>query len=386
MNTRKICIVTGTRAEYGLLKPLIDGIGQDGAFELQVVATGTHLSPEFGLTIAGIERDGVKVDEKIEMLLSSDTAVGVGKSMGLALIGFADALARLKPDVMVLLGDRYETLCAAAAALVSKVPIAHLHGGELTEGAFDESIRHAITKFSYLHFAATERYRRRIIQMGEAPERVFNVGAIGIDNINKLPLLDRDTLEADLGVKFAKQNVLVTFHPVTLDTMPPEAQVEQLLLALDEFPQVYTIFTKANADAGGRIINRIVESYVDTNSHRSVLFSSLGQLRYLSLMQMCDAVVGNSSSGIIEAPSLKVPTVNIGARQKGRERAKSVLDCAENSASIVDAVKMALGFEFQTVAKNCTNPYGSGGVAEMICTVLRTCPLEVLKPFYDVPL
>jgi GDP/UDP-N,N'-diacetylbacillosamine 2-epimerase (hydrolysing) len=305
---RKICVVTGTRAEYGLLYWLMKEIESNKDLELQLIITGMHLSPEFGLTYKEIEKE-FKIDKKIEMLLSSDTPVGISKSMGLAQISFAEAYDELKPDIVVVLGDRYEIFSAVSAALVSRIPIAHIHGGEITEGAIDEAFRHSITKMSHIHFTATEEYRKRVIQLGENPDRVYNVGAMGIENIRRIKLLSKEEFEKSINFKLNEKNILVTFHPVTLENNTAENQFSELLEAIDKLKNTNIIFTKANSDTDGRIINKMIDEYVLKNRHKAIAFTSLGQLRYLSAMQYVDAVVGNSSSGIVEDPSFKIGTV-----------------------------------------------------------------------------
>lgn len=383
---RKICVVTGSRAEYGLLYWLMKEIQSDAGSELQLVVTGMHLSPEFGLTYKEIEKE-FPINKKIEILLSSDTPIGISKSMGLAQISFAEAYAELNPDIVVLLGDRYEIFSAAAAAMVSRIPIAHIHGGETTEGAFDEAIRHSITKMSHLHFVATEDYRQRIIQLGEAPDSVFNVGAPGLDNISKLSLLAKNEFEREIGFKLGSRNLLVTFHPVTLEQGTAQAQFQQLLFALDELGDTRIIFTKANSDTDGRIINSMIDSYVSANSKKAIAFASLGQLRYLSALQYIDAVVGNSSSGLIEAPSFKVGTINIGDRQKGRIKAASVIDCTPDREAINTAIRQLYSSAFQENIRNVKNPYGDGGASKKIAGVISSHPLNNLlkKIFYDLP-
>src|SRR5690554_4148256 len=321
----KICIATGTRAEYGLLKPLIEKISSDNYFTLQLLVTGAHLSPEFGLTYKQIEADGYKIDAKVEMLLSSDTPEGITKSMGLGIIGYADALKQLSPDLLIILGDRYEMLSVASTALIFRIPILHIHGGELTEGAYDDAIRHAITKMSALHFTSTEEYRKRVIQLGEHPKTVFNVGAIGLDNFTSLSILSKSELENELNIKFNKYNFIVGFHPETLSNYSIEDQFKSLLQAIDVQTDSFFIFTKANADTDGRIINQLIEKYVSSHPEKAALFASLGTQRYLSLMKLVTAVVGNSSSGILEAPSAPTATINIGDRQQGRIQAKSII-------------------------------------------------------------
>ena len=284
---KKVCIITGSRAEYGLLKPLIKKLKDSKSLELQIIATCTHLSPEFGLTYQEIENDGFKINEKIEILLSSDTSIGISKSMGLAMISFCEAFDRLKPNIIIILGDRYEIFAAASAATVARIPIAHIHGGETTEGAFDESFRHSITKMSYLHFTSTEEYRKRVIQLGEDPQRVFNVGAIGIENIKTIDLLEKDKLQETLGYQFGEKTILVTFHPTTLENNTAENQFKNLLDAIEEFETIKVIFTKSNADIGGKIINNMIDEYVKRNNQKSVAYTSLGSVKYLSVMKYC---------------------------------------------------------------------------------------------------
>lgn len=383
---RKVCVVTGTRAEYGLLYWLMRDIHADGDMELQLIVTGMHLAPEFGLTYREIETEfGIR--KKIEILLASDTAVGVSKSMGLAQISFAEAYEELQPDVVVVLGDRFEIFSAAAAALIARIPIAHIHGGEITEGAFDDAIRNAVTKMSHLHFAATEEYRRRIIQMGEDPERVFNFGAPGLDNLAKLKLLTQPELEHQLGFGLGNRNLLVTFHPATLEKNAALDQFDQLLQALDELEDTRIIFTKANADIQGRAINSRMEEYVSTRSDKAIVFASLGRLRYLSALQYVDAVVGNSSSGLIEAPSFGIGTVNIGDRQEGRVKAASVIDCAPRRQDIASAIRQLYTADFQKKLRGVVNPYGAGGASRKIAGILRSTSLAPLlkKRFRDIP-
>lgn len=383
---RRICVVTGSRAEYGLLRWLMAEIQADPDCELQVVATCMHLSPEFGLTWKRIEEDGFPIAEKVEMLLSSDSPVAISKSMGLGQIGLADAYSRLRPDLVILLGDRFETLSAAAAAAVARIPLAHIHGGELTEGAVDDVFRHAVTKMSHLHFTSAEAYRHRVIQMGEAPERVFNVGALGLDGIRKVDLLSRDALGEAMGFPLRARNLLVTFHPATLEGNVSAHQFRQLLEALESVPDAGIILTKANADAHGRIINDIIDEYAATRPDRVCAFASLGQQRYLSALKAVDAVVGNSSSGLLEAPGFGTPTVNIGDRQKGRLRAASVVDCAPETGAIRVALARALSPEFRLSPGFTANPYGDGRAAERIMAVLRRpLPSNLLqKTFHDL--
>jgi GDP/UDP-N,N'-diacetylbacillosamine 2-epimerase (hydrolysing) len=382
---RKVCIITGTRAEYGLLYWLIKEIQEDSDLELQIIATGMHLSPEFGLTYRQIEKDGFKIDKKIEMLLSSDTPIGISKSMGLGVIGFAEAYADLKPDIVVLLGDRFEIFSAAAAAMIARIPIAHLHGGEATEGLIDEPIRHSITKMSHLHFTAAEEYRRRVIQLGESPARVFNVGGLGIDNIRKLKLMNREEFEDAIEFELGPKNLLITFHPVTLEHATAGDQFQNLLNALDELQDTKFIFTKPNADTEGRLITKMLDDYVSENSDKAIAFVSLGQLRYLSALKFVDACVGNSSSGLAEAPTFKIGTINTGDRQRGRIKADSVIDCEPDKESILTAIRKLYSKEFQNKLKDVKNPYGEGGVAEKIKKILKeVCLTDILKKrFYD---
>lgn len=382
---RKICVITGTRAEYGLLRWVMQGIKDDPELKLQIIATGMHLSPEFGLTYKAIEQDEFQIDRKVEMLTSSDTAVGIAKSMGLGLIGFADALHELQPDMIVVLGDRFEIFAAVSAALVARVPVAHLHGGETTEGAFDESIRHSISKMSHLHFVAAADYARRVIQLGEQPKRVFLVGGLGIDVIKQMRLLGRDALQDSLGFRLGNKNLLITFHPVTVEGESSACQMRALLEALDELEDTHLIFTLPNADTGGRELAAMVEEFVISRPHTCV-FQSLGQLRYLSCMQFMDGVVGNSSSGLAEAPSMRIGTINIGDRQKGRLSADSVIHCLPDRESIRNALERLYEPTFRSALAKTTSPYGNGGASRKILDVIKNHSLENLlkKSFYDI--
>ena len=384
--SRKICVITGTRAEYGLLRWVMQGIKDDAELSLQIIATGMHLSPEFGLTDREIEKDGFLIDRKVEMLTSSDTSVGIAKSMGLGLIGFADALNELKPDLIVVLGDRFEIFAAVSAALVARIPIAHLHGGETTEGAFDEALRHSITKMSHLHFVATEQYRQRVIQLGEQPDRVFLVGGLGIDNIKRMRLLDRAELEASIDFKLGQKNLLITFHPVTLEASTAKVQMSELLDALATLKDTQLIFTMPNADNDGRILIKLVQQFVDQHANARA-FTSLGQLRYLSCIAQVDGVVGNSSSGLTEVPSIKKGTINIGDRQRGRLQAASIINCEPNCESIVAALRQLYSTEFQDGLSKVINPYGAGGASEKIVSTLKHCSIAgiVKKRFHDLP-
>lgn len=383
--SRKICVVTGTRAEFGLLRWLMQEIQESKDLELQVIATGMHLSPEFGLSFQEIEQAGFQIDAKVEMLLSTDTASAVTKSMGLGLIGCSDAYARLAPDLIILLGDRFEIFAAAASAMIAGIPIAHLHGGETTEGAFDEAIRHSITKMSHLHFVAAEEYQRRVVQLGENPERVFLVGGLGIDAIKRITLLDRKALEASLNFRLGRKNLLITFHPVTLEGNSSSGQMEELLAALDELTDTNLIFTMPNADTGARKLASMIESFVTTHSNARV-YTSLGQLRYLSCMQYVDGVVGNSSSGLTEAPSMGIGTVNIGDRQKGRLSSISVIHCAPTRDSIRAALARLYEPSFQASLASTSNPYGNGGASKKIIEVLKSQKIDNLlkKSFFDL--
>ncbi|MDB9752176.1 UDP-N-acetylglucosamine 2-epimerase, partial [Gammaproteobacteria bacterium] len=342
-------------------------------------------SPEFGFTYREIEQDGFKIDRKIEMLTSSDTSVGITKSMGLGMIGFADALNELKPDLIVVLGDRFEIFAAVSAALVARIPVAHIHGGEATEGLIDEAIRHSITKMSHLHFVAAEEYRQRVIQLGENPERVFLVGGLGIDNIKHLKLLDRTELEYAINFKLGQKNLLITFHPVTLDVGTAAEQMEELLVALDTLNETHLIFTLPNADTDGRILINMIEQYVKNRSNACV-FTSLGQKRYLSCVYYVDGVVGNSSSGLAEVPSFRKGTINIGDRQRGRIQTESVINCEPNRQDIKAAIEKLYDQDFQTSLKDVKNPYGEGGASEKTVKVISSISLdEILKKrFYNL--
>lgn len=384
--SRSVCVVTGSRAEYGLLRRVMQGISDAPDLRLQVVATGMHLAPEFGETYRDIGRDGFNIDARVESLLSSDTGTGVAKSIGLGVIGFADALERLRPDLLLVLGDRFEILAAVTAALVMRVPVAHLHGGELTEGAFDDAIRHSITKMSHFHFVATEEYRKRVIQLGEHPQRVFPVGALGVDAIHNLPLLDRGALESSLGFELGARSLLITFHPSTLELTSATAQMTELLAALDSLSDTCLVFTMPNADTGGRALQGMVQEFVAGHPNAHV-FASLGQLRYLSCMRHVDGVVGNSSSGLIEAPTLRKGTVNIGRRQKGRVRAESVIDCPPQRSAIRCAIERLYEPDFRAIVAVVRNPYDGGGASAKILELVRTLPLEGVleKSFFDLP-
>lgn len=381
---RKVCVVTGTRAEYGLLSRLMWLIRADHDLTLQIIATNMHLSPEFGLTYKEIEADGFTIDKKVEMLLSSDTSNAITKSIGLATIGFADAYEDLQPDILLILGDRFEILAAATAALIYKIPVAHLHGGEITEGAYDDAIRHAITKMSHLHFVSTEIYRQRVIQMGEHPSTVFNVGALGCENIKSLKLMSKDELEKSLGFKLDRNTILITYHPVTMECNTSEQQFRELLSAIDLFPELKVIFTMPNSDTDGRIIMKMIKEYVAKNPERTVWFDSLGCYRYLSVLQYIGGVVGNSSSGIIEVPSFHIPTINIGDRQKGRVAAASVLNCKPTRQDIQQRLAVILAPGYLNSLVSVTNPYDMPDTAINILETLKRQPIVSMKSFYNL--
>lgn len=383
---RKICLITGSRAEYGHLCWLAREIADDPDLRLQWLVTGSHLVERFGLTCREIEDDGFVIDEKVEMPLADDSAGAIARSLGEGVIGMSDALGRLSPDIVVILGDRYEMLAAASAALLLGLPIAHLHGGEVTEGAFDDAIRHAITKMAHLHFVAAETYRQRVIQLGEQPDRVHHVGAPGLDNIDNLDLLDLGSLEGLLGFRLGAGYFLVTYHPVTLQSGDPAAPAREMLTALDAFPERNILFTGVNADPGHDAIARAITDYARANPERVLLRASLGAAIYLSAMKHAAAVIGTSSSGLIEAPALRVPAVNIGDRQKGRLRAPSVIDCKETAVSIRQAIERALEPSFPGVLEDTACPYGSGGASPKIKKLLKNALLEnfTWKRFHDV--
>ena len=389
---RKVCVFTGTRGEFGLLRWVMQGIQDSPDLILQIVATGMHLSPEFGMTIQEIRDDGFQPDETVEILLSGDTSTAVCKSMGLGLISYGEAIQRLQPDMILVLGDRFETFCMAAAAHVCRVPVAHIHGGETTQGAIDEAFRHSITKMSHLHFTSTEKYRQRVIQLGEHPDRVFNVGAIGIENIRRFSLLSKQELERDIGFVLGNRYLLVTFHPVSLEHSTAEDQFKKILKALDQVTSdsnelMKIVFTKANADTDGRIINRLIDDYVFEHSDKAIAFTSMGALKYLSAMKHASAVVGNSSSGIIEAPTFKVPTVDIGNRQRGRVKAPSTINCEPEVNTILNGIETVLSPAFIESLSNMPNPYERANTCSTIVGSLEKISLEGLinKTFYDIP-
>ncbi|CAE06964.1 UDP-N-acetylglucosamine 2-epimerase [Parasynechococcus marenigrum] len=381
---RKIGVVTGTRAEYGLLRWVMQGIKDSELLDLQLIVTGMHLSPEFGLTVKDIEADGFSIDRKVEMLLSSDTPTGITKSIGLGMIGFADALTELQPDLLVVLGDRYEILAAASAALIARVPIAHIHGGELTEGAFDDAIRHSVTKMANLHFVAAEEYLKRVIQLGEQPETVYNVGGLGIDNILRLTLLTRTQLEKEIDFKLSKRNLLITFHPVTLESDSTADQMEELLAALEKLDDIGLIFTMPNADTDGRNLFKQINAFCESHPMARA-YTSLGQLRYLSCIKHVDGVIGNSSSGLTEVPSFRKGTLNIGDRQRGRLCAASVINCPADHVSISESIQRIFSPSFLSTLPTVKNPYGDGGASEAIVKVIEQREFTNLlkKSFFD---
>lgn len=383
----KVCVATGSRAEYGLLKPVIERINNATELELYLLVTGAHLSSEFGLTYKEIEKDGYTINKKVEMLLSADTPSSIVKSMGVEMLSLADIFAAEHFDMIVILGDRYEMLIIASAALVYRIPIAHIHGGETTEGAIDEAIRHAITKMSYLHFASTEVYRNRIIQLGEEPQRVFNVGALGVENIKKNRLLSKKEIEDIIQFKITKNTIMVTYHPVTLENQSNEEHFENLLKVLRSKKELRVIFTKANSDPNGRIINYMIDEFVKENKERSIAFISLGQIRYLSVLKYCSFVVGNSSSGIVEAPSFHIPTVDIGDRQKGRVSAESVIHCGTSWEDIEYAIEKASEGVLKNKFTNTINPYEGKDTSLKIVNIIKIFLNEganLKKSFYDL--
>jgi GDP/UDP-N,N'-diacetylbacillosamine 2-epimerase (hydrolysing) len=382
---RKICVVTGTRAEYGLLRWVMQGIQDSEVLDLQLIVTGMHLSPEFGLTVQEIQADGFRIDRKVEMLLSSDTPVGITKSMGLGIIGFADALAELQPDLLMVLGDRFETFAAASAALIARIPIAHCHGGELTEGAFDDALRHSITKMACFHFVAAEEYRRRVMQLGECGSRVFITGGLGVESISCLELYDKSTLEKILGIAMKERNLLVTFHPVTLEEGTSSQQMSELLYALHGESDVCIVFTMPNADTEGRALVNQINEFCLSHSN-AYAFTSLGQRLYLSCVKHFDGVVGNSSSGFTEAPTFKKGVINIGDRQKGRLKATNIINCHPTQDSIREAIKTLYSPSFQLSLASVINPYGKPGSSKKMLDILENIclPKSQNKAFCDI--
>ena len=385
MIKRKICIVTGSRAEYGLLYWLIKEIESDQDLELQLIVTGMHVSSDFDLTYKEIEKD-FKIDKKIDMDLSSDTSQGISRSMGKGQTSISEAYNELKPDIIVVLGDRYEIFSAACAAMIAKIPIAHIHGGEITEGSWDDSIRHCITKMSHLHFTAAEEYYKRVIQLGEAPSKVFKIGGAGIESIKRLKLLSREEFEKSINFKLNIKNVLVAFHPVTLEKNTSKKQFNEILNSINKLEDTNIILTKSNSDTDGRIINQLIDEYTDKNSNKSLGISSLGQLNYLNALKYIDFIIGNSSSGLLEAPSFKIGTINIGDRQNGRTKAESIIDCLPNSKSIKKAFTKIYSNKFQELLKDVKNPYGNRCASQQIIKILKKIKLNnvLKKKFYDL--
>lgn len=384
---KKVVILTATRAEYGLLKPLIQKLDSEAEIEMNLAVTGAHLSSEFGMTVREIEADCIHIAKKIEILLNSDTSVSLSKSMGLAIISFAEYFDEYKPDALVVLGDRYETLAVCCAAMNARIPIFHLHGGEATEGLIDEAVRHSITKMSYLHFTSTEDYRHRVIQMGESPDRVFNTGAMGVENALNIKIMNLAELEKSLGYKLEKKYVVGTFHPVTLEKCTAEKQTTELLTALDKNSNIQYLFTKANADTDGRKINGLLDDYAKSHDN-FILVDSLGVQRYLSALKYASFVIGNSSSGLIEVPSFHIPTINIGDRQKGRIAGDTVIQCRPEAEAIDKAIKLALSDHFRNNASKAVNPYGNGATSDQIVTIVKDFLLndkiDIKKKFYDI--
>lgn len=386
---RKICFITGTRAEYGLLSRLMKMVQDNPDTQLQIIATNMHLSPKFGNTYQEIERDGFTIDKKIPILEEGkDDANATLKSMSKALEGFADAYDELKPDMVIVLGDRYEILAAATAALIERIPIAHLYGGEITEGAYDDAIRHCVTKMSHLHFTSCEEYRHRVIQLGEQPDHVYNVGSIGVENIKMLPLMSKDEIEKEIGFAIDNHTILVTYHPVTLGNRTAKEDIDDFIAALEKKKNLRIIFTMPNSDTGGQAIVEAINAFADKNPQRAKAFKSLGVLRYLSVMRQVAAVVGNSSSGLVEVPSFGIPTLNIGDRQKGRMAADSVFNCKTDKQAVLKGLDIVMSEEFRQKAAAIHNPYDKEGTAQAIFKVISTYPLDSLnqKHFYDIKL
>jgi UDP-hydrolysing UDP-N-acetyl-D-glucosamine 2-epimerase len=382
---RKLCVVTGSRSDYGLLSGIIGKINNSKEFELQIIASAMHLTEEYGYTYKEIESDGFNINSKVEMDITGSSTDKIAKSIAKGISGFTDALLSLKPDLVIILGDRFEALAAAQTAMIMKIPIAHIHGGEVTEGAVDESIRHSITKMSNLHFVSTESFKNRLIAMGEQPNRIFISGAPGIDNIKNMINISKEDLEKKLNFKFGKLNFLITFHPVTLSLTKDEQEISELLEGLDYFDEAKIIITFPNADSNSDHIISKLKKYASKNAHRILLVESLGYKRYLQTLKYIDCVIGNSSSGIIEVPSFKIPTINIGDRQKGRPQAKSVINCVNNKEAIIESVKSALSDDFKNQIKSIENIYGKGNSSKIIISTLSKLNFNdyIRKPFYE---
>ena len=383
---RRICIATGTRADWGLLSPIAQALNKRDDVDLKIIATNMHLSEEYGSTWKEIENDGLKIDWRVKMKSDADSRKDTVLAMSECMAGMAEALAALRPDLLVILGDRYEMLATASAALILRIPIAHIAGGAISQGAYDESIRHAITKMSHIHLTETERYRKRVIQLGENPEHVIYTGAIGVYNIMHTQYISREQLERELNLTLSDRLILATFHPATLDEMPPQQQCKNLLAALDRHPDYQTIFTYPNNDSEGRIIIQLIESYRRRHPERVAVFPSLGMRRYLSMLHCATAVVGNSSSGIVEVPSIGIPTLDIGIRQMGRTAAPSVLHCGVSEEEIADGLETVLSSSFRLIAKSAENPYYLPDTLEKMVDAIVNTPLDniIIKPFYDV--
>lgn len=386
---KKICVITGTRAEYGLLKNLLKNIKDDNQLELQLIITGMHLSPEFGLTYKIIEKDGFEIKDKIEILLSSDTDNGINKSIGLAMISFSESYSRLKPDMVIVLGDRYEILAATIAAYILKIPIAHISGGDITEGAYDDAFRHSITKMAYLHFPGTESSRKRIIQLGEAKERVFNFGDVGVENITKVKLYSKKELVERLNIGLKKKYFLVVMHSTTLDLLETQNQIKNLMKSLIKFKDYNFIFIKGNSDTNGREINNLIEEFHKKNINRVSIFTSLSIEEYLSLLKNSEGLVGNSSSGIIEAPSLEVLSLNIGERQRGREQASTTINCGISEQEITKGLEELIRRKRKLREEKIENPYKGENTSEKIVETIKEYlfgkkEINLKKKFYDI--
>ena len=382
---KKVCVITGTRAEYGLLKNLVKQFESSKMIDLQLVVTGMHLSPEFGMTLWEIEQDGFFPDRKIEILLSSDSPSSITKSIGVGMLGFADAFKELEPDLIILLGDRFEIFAAAAAAMIARIPVGHIHGGEATEGLIDEAIRHSITKMSLLHFVATPEYRKRVEQLGECPQRVYLVGGLGVDALMNTEMKNKTQLERELSLTFGPKNLLVAFHPVTLEENTSALQMQELLDALEKLKDTSLIFTMPNADTEGRAIKAKIDSFCENKPH-AYQFDSLGQTNFYSCLAQVDGLIGNSSSGVLEAPSFQIGTVNIGDRQKGRVFAESIIQCNPNKTDIIIAIERLYSSNFQKMIKNVKNPYGKGGASSKILKIIENINLDgvLKKQFYEI--
>ncbi|MCH4155205.1 MAG: UDP-N-acetylglucosamine 2-epimerase [Muribaculaceae bacterium] len=384
---KKICIVTGTRAEWGLLSGLAQALKKRDDVTLQIIATNTHLSPKFGNTYKEIEAAGFRIDYKVPMPVESDTPNGTVTAMSQCMAGMANAFDVLRPDMLIILGDRYEMLSTASAALIYRIPIAHISGGATSEGAYDEAIRHSITKMSHIHLTETEEYRQRVIQLGEDPKRVFNTGSIGVYNIKHVDFMPKEELEAELKTEIPEKSLLITFHPATLDSISPRVQCENLLNALDEHSDYKVIFTYPNSDTDGRVIIEMIEDYAIRNPNRVAVFQSLGMRRYLSTLHYVAAEVGNSSSGIVEVPSIGIPTLNIGIRQRGRIAAESVFTCGVTAGEISKGLDTVLSTRMRELARTVKNPYEQPDTINKMVKAICDTPLDgiTLKKFYDLP-